>query len=128
MKDGNFELGIVNKWRRMFFVLSRVRYKEKVPWEIEPQTFTFLALMFYLWAIEIYGEQGPLQSSYNWKTKFDPIRYLIVSQYELSKPDKNSQLLLRIWRLWRPWGWQPGERKLLFNWVPEVIRNCFGYI
>ena len=42
------------------------------------------------------GEQGPLQSSYNWKTKFDPIRYLIVSQYELSKLDKNSQLLLRI--------------------------------
>ena len=45
---------------------------------------------------EFYGEQGPLQSSYNWKTKFDPIRYLIVSQYELSKPDKNSQLMLRI--------------------------------
>ena len=28
--------------------------------------------------------------------KFDPIRYLIVSQYELSKLDKDSQLLLRM--------------------------------
>ena len=44
----------------MFFILSRARYKENVPWEIEPQTFTFLALMLYLWAIEILWLARPI--------------------------------------------------------------------
>ena len=72
MKDGNFELGIVNKWRRMFFVLSRARYKEKVPWEIEPQTFTFLALMLYLWAIKILWLARPITKFISLEDKIWP--------------------------------------------------------